>query len=559
MTHRSLLGLVALAAAPVALAAQAPRPLPLKHAPRPTAAAISEADLMTRLYVVADDSMMGREAGTEGGVKGTAYIARELQRMGLRPAGDNGTFFQEIPLYKRSLDAASTVSVDGGTLPSGGWLARDQGAGARPFDGAQAIFGGTWGTPATLISAEEAAGKVVVLAIPNGPDGRPAWSVNRGQVVRRFPNAAAIAVASLDHIPAQIAEFFRAPSTDMKDDATPAAVPSWIYVSSAAAEQILGTPVASATRGQAGRTLRGRIAYREEKVPARNVVAILPGSDPALRGQYVAIGSHSDHVGLASSPVDHDSLRAFNRVMRPNGAEDQGGTPTAEQAARIRAVLDSLRARGGPRADSVYNGADDDGSGTVAMLEIAEALKAMNPAPKRSILLIWHTAEELGLLGAMHYTDHPTVPLDSIVTALNIDMIGRGSETDLPGGGPRYLQLIGSKRLSTELGALVETVNGRQAMPFQIDYTYDADGHPANYYCRSDHYAYARFGIPITFFSTGGHQDYHMLTDEPQYIDYPHLARVTTLIRDVAVAVANQANRPVVDRPVPDRNQPCRQ
>jgi hypothetical protein len=559
MTYRTLLALAL--AAPVALAAQAPRaPLPLKHAPRPTSAAISEADLMTRLYVVADDSMMGREAGTEGSVKGSAYIARELQRIGLRPAGDNGTFFQEIPLYKREFDAASTLSADGAAIAATGWLARDQGAGARAFDGAQAVFGGTWGTPATLITAEEAAGKVVVLAIPNGADGRPAWAVNRGQVVRRFPGAAAIAYASLEHIPANVAGFYRAPGVDMKDESeTAAATPSWMYVSSQAAEALLGTPLASATRGQAGRTVRGRIAYRETKVPARNVVAVLPGSDPALRGQYVAIGSHSDHVGINNTPMDHDSARAYNRVMRPNGAEDEAGTPSAEQWTRIRATLDSLRALNPPRADSIYNGADDDGSGTVAMLEIAEALKAANPAPKRSILFVWHTAEELGLLGAMHFTDHPTVPRDSIVTTLNIDMIGRGSETDLSGGGPQYLQLIGSKRLSTELGALVETVNGRQSMPFRIDYTYDADGHPANYYCRSDHYAYARFGIPITFFSTGGHQDYHMITDEPQYIDYPHLARVTKLIHDVAVTVGNLDHRPVVDRPVPDRNQPCRQ
>ena len=121
------------------------------------------------------------------------------------------------------------------------------------------------------------------------------------------------------------------------------------------------------------------------------------------------------------------------------------------------------------------------------------------------------------------------------------------------------MQLIGSRRLSTELGDLVETVNKTQPQPFTIDYQYDANGHPENYYCRSDHYEYARYGIPIVFFSTGGHQDYHQITDEPQYIDYDHMARMGRWVSDVAVAVGNLDHRVVVDKPKPDPNAPCRQ
>ncbi|HEX6631651.1 MAG TPA: M28 family peptidase, partial [Gemmatimonadaceae bacterium] len=121
------------------------------------------------------------------------------------------------------------------------------------------------------------------------------------------------------------------------------------------------------------------------------------------------------------------------------------------------------------------------------------------------------------------------------------------------------LALVGSRRLSTELGDLVEAVNAKQPLPFKFDYAFDANGHPENIYCRSDHYSYARYGIPVTFFTTGLHGDYHQVTDEPQYIAYPHMARVGQLVHDVAVAVANGAARPVVDKAKPDPRGACRQ
>jgi Peptidase family M28 len=136
-------------------------------------------------------------------------------------------------------------------------------------------------------------------------------------------------------------------------------------------------------------------------------------------------------------------------------------------------------------------------------------------------------------------------------------MIGRGGVNDLPGGGPAYLQLIGSRRLSTELGDLVEAVNRRRPRPFTFDYQYDAPGHPQQFYCRSDHYMYARYGIPVVFVSTGGHVDYHMVTDEPQYIDYDKLRDVTQFLHDVAVEIANRPTRLTVDRPKPDPKGAC--
>ena len=178
--------------------------------------------------------------------------------------------------------------------------------------------------------------------------------------------------------------------------------------------------------------------------------------------------------------------------------------------------------------------------------------------PKRSILFVWHTAEEDGLVGSSWYTDNPTVPLTSIVAQINMDMIGRGRAEDVIGGGPDYLGMLGANRLSTELGARVEDVNRRQFKPLALDARFDRpitwSGYN-NIYGRSDHANYARYNIPIVFFFTGLHADYHQVTDEPQYIDYPHYTRIVQFVHDLTVDVGNLPKRPRVDQsgaPPPD-------
>jgi Zn-dependent M28 family amino/carboxypeptidase len=241
------------------------------------------------------------------------------------------------------------------------------------------------------------------------------------------------------------------------------------------------------------------------------------------------------------------------------GADSPIRPATADEQVRIKAILDSLRRLRPARPDSIMNGADDDGSGTVALLEIARSLMAQRVKPRRSILFVSHTAEEMGLLGSRWFTDHSTVPLDSIVAEIDMDMIGRGNATDLPEGGPGYLEIIGLKRLSKEFGDTLEAVNARQSQPFIFNYEYDQPGHPLQYYCRADHYSYARYGIPATALSRGEHLDYHQVTDEPQYIDYDALARVAKLVRDAALAIGNMDHRPALNGPKQDPNSPCRQ
>jgi hypothetical protein len=322
--------------------------------------------------------------------------------------------------------------------------------------------------------------------------------------------------------------------------------------------KLFGKPLDALRPGDATPPLEGEVRFQGVDLGATNVVAILEGSDPARKGEYVALGAHNDAIGIVPA-VDHDSLRAYNTIIRPRGANDPARPPTPEEAAKIRALLDSLRKIRPARMDSIVNGADDDGSGSMGLLEIAEAAARADHRPPRSLLFVWHTGEESGLQGSRWFTDHPTVPRDSIVAQVNIDMIARGGPADEKLGGPGYIQAIGTRRLSTELGDLAETANREGKYGLVFDYSYDADGHPDNFYCRSDHYMYARYGIPIAFFSTGGHRDYHQVTDEVQYLDFTKYTTVTRFVSDLALRLAALDHRPVVDKPKPDPEAPCKQ
>jgi len=520
---------------------------------------------MTRLYIYADDSMMGRDASTAGNVKATDYIAAQVRRIGLQPAGDSGTYFQTIPLKSRSLDTASTFTVPGGPLVA---FADYVPLVRQPVanDTLGVVFGGMVGDTLHQLTEAQAAGKLVVLR---------SAGFNSLRALRRaptVPGAWGLAIVGLDSVPPPILAGLRRPQTFLDDNQVPPTPPPLVLlVSQAAAAKLFPTPFDSLTLGAAGAVVGINLKWNvtPAQFPSRNVVAIVPGSDPKLKGEYVAIGAHNDHIGIAR-PVDHDSIRIWNHVVRPEGADDFGNQATLAQQAKVDSLLAAWRAAhsNASRVDSISNGADDDGSGTVTVLEIAERINSLPRKPKRSILFVWHTGEERGLLGSRFFTDHPTVPRDSIVAQLNMDMVGRGDADDEVGrtkdrtpihGSPTYVQLVGSRRLSTELGDIIEQVNTQGKHNLTLDYAIDADGHPSNIYCRSDHYSYARYGIPITFFTTGLHSDYHQVTDEPQYIDYEHMARVANLVEDIAVHLGNMDHRPAVDHPKPDPAAPCRQ
>jgi hypothetical protein len=554
---------------------------PAKLAPRPTAAAITAADLMTRLYIFADDSMEGRNSPLESNARGNAYIVRELRRLGLQPAGDLGTYLQALPYVTRAVSPKSRITTtDGSSLTFGTDFIVTSRDNTRIIDNAQVIYGGVLGDTARMISAEQAANKFVIVTPAPLPAENPAGGGGRGgggggrgggsgptsTGVARYAGAVGIATirTGLTGIvaggtvttnnPAALGGRGGrgGPAPTLNDPRARLAV-SYAITPEAAAG-LLGKPVDLAQRGDTGKRVDAVVIYDDTPYPphAANVVAIIPGSDPVLRNEFVAVGSHNDHVGIAPTAVDHDSARTAALIamgMRIRGNE-LDSLPNAQRAA-IRVNVDSLRRIRPARLDSIRNGADDDGSGSMAMLEIAEAIQRSPVKPKRSILFVWHTAEEDGLIGSRWYSDNPTVPINSIVAQINLDMIGRGRAEDVPGGGPDYLGVVGANRLSSELGARVAAVNAKQAKPLKLDDRFDRTiswGGYNNIYGRSDHANYSRYNIPIAFFFTGLHGDYHQITDEPQYIDYPHYTRITQFVHDLTVDVANLNKRPTVDK-----------
>ena len=539
---------------------------PATMKPAPTGAAITPRDLQIRLYQFADDSMQGRQVGHLGNEKGTDFIAAEVKRLGLVPAGDDGSYFQVLPYHLHRITDHSRLTVGGNPLAWGSeWIAIPGSRTPRPASDVPVVFGGIEGDTTRLIDPAQAAGKLVVL-LPSdqpAPTGRGRF---RPSAASRFPDAAAIATVDLDGVaPAERAALAApaaasmssggrrgrggdAAGTDsldmLRQQLAMMAPPATLRVTRAAAAKLFGGRSVSALQpGAAGGTATATLDFLELPTNyGRNVVAIIPGSDPALRHEYVAIGAHNDHVGM-STPVDKDSLKAFNDIRNRMLIANNMISLTREQLDAIHVNMDSIR-RVHPRVrlDSINNGADDDGSGSMGVLEIAEAIQAMPVKPKRSVLFVWHTGEEAGLVGSNFFTHNPTVPMDSVVAQINIDMIGRGRAEDLPGGGPDYVGVVGSFFDSKDLGDVVASVNKQQKKPLALDYKYDTtltwSGYN-NIYGRSDHYNYALQGVPIAFFFTGLHGDYHQRSDEPEYIDYPHYARIANFIRDLVVTTAN--------------------
>jgi Zn-dependent M28 family amino/carboxypeptidase len=555
----------ALAAAP--LAAQTRPDHPVKRAPQRTTAAITAADLMSRLYVFADDSMLGREAGSIGNVKGTEYIVRELTRLGVKPAGENGGYYQNVPLVTEGFNTDSTVMRIGATAltPRTDFFAMP-GVLGLPFAGsanvtdAPVVFGGRLGA-ADAIKPEATAGKLVLMLPPMGPNGQAAYQVwVAADQIGSYKGAAGVLVVSLEITPPQVFPLFSQTSMGLEKPASTGV--SLVVVSKAVANQLLGASIESAAIGTVG-TAKASLRYapvkRAPDAPTRNVLAMVEGSDPTLKAEVIALSAHSDHVGFVRNAIDHDSARFAHLIARPMGVETPGRALTAEEQARVNAQRDSVRKLRPMRPDSIFNGADDDGSGSMGLLELAEYFQTLPTKPKRSILFAWVVAEEKGLFGSEWFGESPTIPRERIVANVNIDMIGRGASWDIPTGSPDYLQLLGATRLSTEYGAWVTEMNNRPEFGFKLDYQFDAEGHPQQYYCRSDHYNFARWGIPTVFFSTGSHVDYHMVTDEPQYIDYPHYEKVVRFVGAFATDVANRAAKPVVDKAKPDPYGTCRQ
>ena len=574
---------------------------PATWAPRPTQGAITANDLRTRLYQFADDSMLGRRIGEVGNYKGTEYIAREFKRLGLKPAGDSGSFFQTLPFGPIGFDAATAKFTAAGAslTPKKDWvptvptLANGFGPGVS-INGVPAVYAGQWGDSAAMIDANAYRGKVIVFsAAPSAQrvapsSGAPTSFVSCADVPDKFGANAAIAEEARQRAnpsapPARrpVPTFLRDPRAtgtgavavliigldDMSTQQVDAAfaqpmgmrpaqplnanAPGAATISRAAAEKIFGKKASDLRVGDVGAPITAdfRHQWRMSAHPARNVIAVLPGSDPTLASEYVLVGAHNDHVGVNPVVVDHDSVRAYNMVVRRQGANDPVCTPTAEQQRKIDSLIARARSIRAPRRDSIMNGADDDGSGTVVMLELAE--KFAKQKTGRSIIFVSHQGEEGGLLGSRFFTDNPTIPLDKIVAAHNMDMVGKGRNWQVKYGGPNSVQMLGARRLSRQFGDMIDSVNANSAEPMAIDKSWDVPANPLNRFCRSDQVNYVRKDIPTVYMSLGYAVDYHQHTDEPRYIDYDHAARLGRFVHEVMTAIANRPEKPAIAGPDP--------
>jgi Zn-dependent M28 family amino/carboxypeptidase len=506
---------------------------------------ISANQIKDYLTFIASDEMEGRDTPSRGLDTTAKFLAMNLARWGFKPAGDEGSFFQRIDLRRDRADGGQTkVEYSGRSLAAGTDYIPLSGSGN--VSGQLVFAGNGWFVKSKQIDAYKGidpTGRIaVVFGTPNAPP-RGVARADFGKAGEDFMNPSDYArskgVVGLIYVPdfQYLANWQRNRQRIMERGSTVVAkftpqatapVPSIVISpetanSLFAGERQTASGIFNASYSSATTTLPASfllsdskkitmsVANNTETVPTQNVVAVWEGSDPVLKAEYVALGAHYDHVGSGCPPV---------------------GT------------------------DTICNGADDDGSGTTALLGMAEALAKAPTRPKRSVLFVWHCGEEKGLWGSRYFTEYPTIPLNQIVAQINIDMIGRSKKegdtnprnTELT--GPDAVYLIGSTMMSTELGELVNTVN-KSYLNIAFDTRYDDPKDPNRFFFRSDHYNYARKGIPIIFFFDGVHEDYHRAGDSPDKIDYQKMEKVTRTVYMTLWEIANRPARLKVDKPLP--------
>ncbi len=507
---------------------------------------IAAAQLRDYLTFIASDEMEGRDTPSRGLDTTAKFLAMNLSRWGFKPAGDAGSFFQRIDLRRNRADLGETkLEYNGRALTSGTDFLPLAGSGSAS---GQLVFAGNgWFVKSKEMDAYKGidpAGKIaVIFGVPGGfPRGVPRSELGKQGEDYLNPNdyAKQKGVVGIIYIPDfQFIANWRArqrliergstfPAKFQTQTATASTVLPSVVISPEIANSLLVNETQNATAifaASYGNSLPAPFALNAQKkvtlsvssssetIPTQNVVAVWEGGDPLLKLEYVALGAHYDHVGSGCPPAGNDTI---------------------------------------------CNGADDDGSGTTALLGMAEALAKSSTRPKRSILFVWHCGEEKGLWGSRYFTEYPTVPLDHIVAQLNIDMIGRSRKADDTNPrnaeltGPDAIYVIGSTMMSTELGELLNTVN-KSFLNLAFDTKYDDPKDPNRFFFRSDHYNYARKGIPIIFFFDGTHEDYHRPGDTADKIDYQKMEKVARTIYMMAWEVANRATRVKVDKPLPSQ------
>jgi hypothetical protein len=496
---------------------------------------ITVQDLSRHLHIVASDSMEGRETGERGQKMAAEYIASQFNRIGLKPVSrlnDAPSYYQRFDLHRKQWgEVYMTINGKRKAFLQDFYAMGDFSIPEEvSYDVAFAGFGiddekysdyktfNATNKFVVMLAGEptNAEGKSLITGTETASAWAKSWQKKAAAAKENGARACFIVVNdSNDQFLKQLSlyrNYLTKPSLGLPKDEAVSEFGVFFIPMSMAAEMLnttearllqLREPVQPA--GKSARKVKGiaassaNVALKAEKlftpVATENILGLVEGTDK--KDEIIVITAHYDHVGTS------------------NGL--------------------------------VFNGADDDGSGTVAVLELAEAFaraKAEGHGPRRSILFMTVTGEEKGLLGSEYYSKNPVFPLAQTITNLNIDMIGRIDQKHE--GNPDYVYIIGSDMLSTELHRINEQANATYSK-LELDYTYNGTEDPNRYYYRSDHYNFAKNNIPVIFYFNGVHEDYHQHTDTVDKINFEKMEKITRLVFYTAWDVANREERIKVD------------
>ncbi|HVU96662.1 MAG TPA: M28 family peptidase [Puia sp.] len=466
--------------------------------PRPFAKTITAEDLKKHLFIVASADFEGRETATEGQRKAAAYIENDFRSLGLRP-GNGDNYQLQYPVYQDSLESAS-LSVNGQSfvfnkdffVPVSLDYSAEMGA-------ADIVFAGYGLSDSTRDDYKNlnVKGKIVLVLGANPPGTQmPAGRAARRFFLARQEAAQKNGAAALLILQSTAPRNVREPKGNMSMTEYPRTLfPNTFYITDDVARAITRDDFSSVQNaGSLGKTYAAGVKLVVKKttlhLQSSDVLGFLEGTD--LKDQILVISAHYDHLGK--------------------------------------------------RGNVIWYGADDDGSGTVSVLEIAEAFakaKAAGKGPRRSVLFLANSGEEKGLFGSQYYSEHPTYPLDKTTADLNIDMIGRIDPNRKIGDSTNYVYVVGSDKLSTELKPISEG-NNKKYSKLELDYKFDDPSDPEMIYYRSDHFNFARKGVPIIFYFDGIHKDYHQPSDTPDKINYDIMEKRARLVFFTAWEMANR-------------------
>ena len=483
-------------------------------------ATIKEADLKKYLTVLASDSLEGRETTMPGQKKAARFIANHFKKLGLKPLGDSGTYLQSFDLDATSLSNESSIAVkDGGGEKSFSfWKEALSFARRDTVLRGSVVFTGFMDSKFDSATSAKFAGKfVMVFSVPKSMAYDTSALLGRRQLVsgRRDPGSLGLIAVpaetgggSFEQLQSMFGRFGAdKPSMSLSGIQRPQrGGGSGLSVFSSPA---LSNAIVQST-GKTISQLRAEVVKADTFAPifldavevtisvkmmkevrrSENVVGYLEGSDAKLKDEAVIFTAHYDHLGKGSDGV-------------------------------------------------IFHGADDDGSGTSMVMELAEAFVMNKVKPKRSVIFMTVAGEEKGLLGSSYYSEHPAWPLERTIADLNTDMIGRiDTIYEKMNPVPNYTYVIGSDRISTELDSILQVAN-RESENLTLDMTYNDPNDPNQFYRRSDHYNFARKGVPIAFFFTGEHRDYHRPTDTVDKIEFARQEKIGKLVFYTGWKLAN--------------------